>query len=419
MTAAATVASQAHAAGYCTHPVRLRGHVDTVDAATGELRRTLDTAAHPEGVLLVACRNRRTTVCPACAKVYRGDAWQLIAAGLRGGKGIPAEVDRHPRVFVTLTAPSFGAVHSRREVAGCVRRCRPRRTGGCQHGRPRGCRVRHDPGDPALGQPLCPDCFDYPAAVLWNSYAGALWNRTVIAVRRHLARTLGVTAGQLAAVARVSFVKVVEYQARGVVHLHAIVRVDGPDGAGTPPPQRLGGDALVEAIRAAAATATVPFALPDGTAAAAAWGVQLDVRPLPAGDVDRTGMVAAYVAKYATKSTDALGALDHRIRTPGEIARLPVNPHLRRLVATCWHLGGDPRYRALRLRAWAHSLGYRGHWTTKSRRYSTTFTALRTARVRHAADGPDSEFGEGLRLGEWRYAGRGYRWMSGTTFDGS
>ena len=38
----------------------------------------------------------------------------------------------------------------------------------------------------------------------------------------------------------------------------------------------------------------------------------------------------------------------------------------------------------LRLRQWAHALGFRGHWSTRSRRYSTTFTALRRARVVHA-----------------------------------
>jgi len=34
----------------------------------------------------------------------------------------------------------------------------------------------------------------------------------------------------------------------------------------------------------------------------------------------------------------------------------------------------------LRLRLWAHTLGYRGHWATRSRRYSTTLKALRKAR---------------------------------------
>ena len=59
--------------------------------------------------MLVACKDRRAALCPACAHTYKGDAWQVVASGLRGGKGVPAEVGMRPRVFVTLTAPSFGA----------------------------------------------------------------------------------------------------------------------------------------------------------------------------------------------------------------------------------------------------------------------------------------------------------------------
>ena len=94
-------------------------------------------------------------------------------------------------------------------------------------------------------------------------------------------------------------------------------------------------------------------------------------------DVRRAGAVAAYIAKYATKSSDAAGALDRRIRRLEEVERLAINQHLRRLVRECWRLGAMPQYRKLRLRAWAHTLGYRGHWTTKSYRYSTTFSELR------------------------------------------
>jgi hypothetical protein len=404
------LASQVRRAGYCTHPIRLRGHLDAVNRATGEMRSLLDTGSQPGGVLLVSCRNRRATVCPACSDVYRGDAWQLIAAGLRGGKGVPGAVAGHPRLFVTLTAPSFGPVHSRREVAGEVRRCRPRRSGNCEHGQPRGCRDRHDPGDPALGQPLCPNCFDYPAAVLWNAHAGALWNRTIIGLRRALARLALVRVRDLGEVARVSFIKVVEYQARGVVHLHSVVRLDGPD-SGCPTSRQPGLDVavLAEALRDAAGAASVPLVNPDGTQDRVMWGPQLDVRPLATHDQDeRVGAVASYIAKYATKSTDALGALDRRIRTAAEIDRLVINPHLRRLVATCWRLGSDPRYQRLRLRSWAHTLGYRGHWTTKSRRYSTTFTSLRAARVEHNAGDRAEDVSEDVLIGEWHYAGRGY-----------
>jgi hypothetical protein len=52
------------------------------------------------------------------------------------------------------------------------------------------------------------------------------------------------------------------------------------------------------------------------------------------------------------------------------------------MMATAWRLGGLAQYAYLRLRAWAHMLGFRGHFLTKARRYSVTFGALRTSRVR-------------------------------------
>lgn len=51
------------------------------------------------------------------------------------------------------------------------------------------------------------------------------------------------------------------------------------------------------------------------------------------------------------------------------------------MVATAWRLGADPAYAALGLRRHAHTLGYGGHFLSKSRRYSTTFAALRAARA--------------------------------------
>jgi hypothetical protein len=37
-------------------------------------------------------------------------------------------------------------------------------------------------------------------------------------------------------VLRISFAKVAEYQKRGLVHFHAVIRLDAPDGNTTPPP---------------------------------------------------------------------------------------------------------------------------------------------------------------------------------------
>jgi hypothetical protein len=101
-------------AGYCAHPVRLRGHVDHADLQSGEVRTVYSTDREPDATLLKACGNRRASVCPSCSATYQGDSFQLLAAGLRGGKGVPETVTAHPRLFVTFTAPSFGRVHARR-----------------------------------------------------------------------------------------------------------------------------------------------------------------------------------------------------------------------------------------------------------------------------------------------------------------
>ena len=51
------------------------------------------------------------------------------------------------------------------------------------------------------------------------------------------------------------------------------------------------------------------------------------------------------------------------------------------MITTAWQLGCTGGLG--RCRAWAHMLGYSGHFLTKSRRYSVTFGQLRTARVDH------------------------------------
>jgi hypothetical protein len=106
--------AQVRGARFCRRPVRLTGSVVRVSEEGG--RTTLfDSSSQPDGVLLKACGTRRQTLCPPCASIYRGDAFALVAAGLRGGKGVPENVTEHPAVLLTLTAPSFGPVHRRKK----------------------------------------------------------------------------------------------------------------------------------------------------------------------------------------------------------------------------------------------------------------------------------------------------------------
>ena len=427
--------------GNCSRPIRLHGHSTTIDKATGEIVGSYASSQEPLGVTHVRCGNRRASCCASCSRLHAGDTYHLIHAGVAGGKTVPVTVAENPLVFATVTAPSFGPVHGHRPDG---RRCHPHRptqsgkTGQahlCRHGRPHTCMARHSEGDPLLGQPLCPDCYDYASQTIWQWWAPDMWRRFTIALRRLVAKTLGVPASRLAEVATVQYAKVAEYQLRGVVHFHALVRLDGPktpDGF-APAPGAIDAELLARLVQQAAASVqlTVPGADQDDPSRRLAFGRQLDARPVRI--TDRTDdperalspeQVAGYLAKYATKSAEDTGAFD--------------NPHHRRIRATTRSLAIRARASAAEgaatespyalLGKWVHMLGFRGHFASKSRRYSITLGALRRARRRaqaliaesRASGRPvdlaaleadllaDDDADTTLVIGHWSYAGTGW-----------
>jgi hypothetical protein len=313
---------------------------------------------------------------------------------------------------------------------------------------------------------LCVDCFDYGGAVAWNHHASELWRRTTIRVYRELAALMRRPESTVKRLVRLSYVKVAEWQRRGLIHFHAAVRLDArphgdSDSEHAPPPDGYTLDVLDTAIRAAVAHVSVPYprallddarggrgsqgltseergcrvATLDGTdrhigsdreprqrsltrrpstdeplpgdlrlpdvdphprTPEARWGRQIDVRPihpthlvavedqLRATDDQglSRGQIAGYLAKYATKDTEVLAQLRPNLDIYA-LATLPTPEHVRRLAVCAWlqaraYHARDERH--ARLRRWTHQFGYGGHYLTKSRRYSTTFTRLRQAR---------------------------------------
>ena len=252
--------------------------------------------------------------------------------------------------------------------------------------------------------------------MLFNACAPELWRRFTITLRRTLARQAGLTGQALAVQLRVSYAKVAEYQRRGVVHFHAIIRLDGPAGPADAPPAWVTIALLTTAIdQAARAVSVTTPAAPGLPARVLTWGRQLDIRPITTnGDVTDT-KVAAYVAKYATKAAECTGTLDRRLTPADRIADLPVRDHARRHIAACLRLGKLSQLKELRLAAWAHMLGFRGHFSTKSRAYSVTLGSLRADRAAHQREyaiaaglQPDLDPGTTLVLTDWHYAGRGH-----------
>ena len=233
-----------------------------------------------------------------------------------------------------------------------------------------------------------------------------------------------------------------EFQRRGAIHFHAVLRLDAATdcrcpGCLAPPPEGFTAAVLEDALRLAVPAVRVPCPSPeDGEPERyARWGEQLDVHNITRAD-DEAGelsaeQVAGYIAKYATKATESFGGgLDRRLTDADDLEHLDELPaHVAELVRACWELGGRRELEGLRLRPWAHMLGFRGHFSTKSRCYSTTMTALRRARVafakrRRAKDGvPLDAWGrpedddQVVIVASWIYVASGYategeRWLA-------
>jgi hypothetical protein len=173
------------------------------------------------------------------------------------------------------------------------------------------CGQRHKDTDECLGRPLCPDCYDYSAAVVWNAHAPELWRRTTIAVRRRLDKLAKAHGTRV----KLSYAKVAEFQRRGLIHFHAVFRLDGYDPAhpdqAIPPHPAFTAEVIAEVIQRVAATtwfATVSHpAKPRGWDIS--WGVQVDpqvVRLTGDGEVTDS-KVASYPGRQVRRQEHRTG----------------------------------------------------------------------------------------------------------------
>jgi hypothetical protein len=386
--------------GFCANPIHLSG-------------TDIFGRAHQ---VWTRCNNRRAVVCPSCSDLYARDTWQLVHAGLHGGHhDIPATVAEHPQVFATLTAPSFGAVHTNCDHTHRYhgRRCHdPGRSAyrRCRHGKPLWCSTIHDGNDARVGQSLCADCYDYTGHVLFAWHAPELWRRFTITLHRLLGSHLR-AIGEAANSVRINYVKVAEMQRRAIPHFHAVIRLDAPPVPGEPPRPPVTSltatdlAVLVQrAARAVSFTVTDPERPDDGDGRVVRFGSQTDTQPLgptmatAAGETPRRSgrSVAAYLAKYVTKSVAEFGVGVRRM-SPLAVTDLDVTVHVRAILTTITRLAAHRAYEGMD--RWLHTLGYRGHITTKSRLFSTTMGALRAYRatwtrqqhIQHPATTPDRD----------------------------
>jgi len=187
-----------------------------------------------------------------------------------------------------------------------------------------------------------------------------------------------------------------------------MVRLDGAEDRGVTPGVSVSSEELCDAIREAAGSASLDGDAGSGNTIDIHFGEQLHTRIL-AGNEDgelRPEQVAAYVAKYSCKTSHE--QITSRDSDPDRWRERGVPEQLVQMAAAALRLSERSGLRELG--RWVHMLGFRGHFVTKSSRYSTTLRAARAAYRAHQDKPPDNadDNGTTVVLSVWQYLGSGY-----------
>jgi hypothetical protein len=379
--------SRAKAARYCAHPIFLRA------AGSIDRRSTKISADDYTDRIARPCGSRISEYCEACSYLYFGDSLVMVRTGLIGGKGIPEAIGTHPKAFLTLTAPSYGPVHTGSGL------CHPVGEGTCIHGVSRRCGIEHAWEDPIVGAPLCSECYDSVGLILFNAHISRLWDYTLIELRREISRIVGAKVRIGQSIVRLEYLRVFELQHRGALHAHVILRLDGGRDLIEDPP--LGIEELLRSV--AGAIPRVKLAIQAGSEVVRiAWGSQIDLQAI---DQDSVNKVTGYLAKYLSKDIGV---------NPGALREDPVPDHFIRLYEVAGEMVRSSSYSRLISQRWVDSLGFGGHIMAASRRFSVTRRTLAKIRRDFAVTARESrgETADAAFDGDTRYEYGGRGWAS-------
>jgi hypothetical protein len=229
------------------------------------------------------CGTRRRDKCEPCSFIWRDDAYYALIN--------PSKEHKGSLTFITLTAPGskhFGKSHTASFKGLKSERC--------------ACRSFHSPSDSVVGLPTNSDKFDYKKVTKFNYRASRLTSVTLQKIYRLILTDLnsGREASERKTIkdVRLPTARVMEWQERGVLHVHIIVRGHIPT-------------YIVEkAVKGSPPTSTRRRVLPaehDGEK----WGEQFDVRHINSGDEKQIAKLSGYITKvvgYALKDVTSHGA---------------------------------------------------------------------------------------------------------------
>lgn len=265
--------------------------MECVNTSTGELYdgRTINKP----------CGTRLAERCLHCSQVYAADARSVFNGGVESDDELASHF-----TFVTLTAPGadvFGRSHQRvtRSVAGKGR-------GGKRRKSPKkivvircGCGHRHRQDDAILGTPIDPSTYRYDLAADFNASSSRLLSITLQRLSRAMYPKKGASdSGERQSL---KYARVAEFQKRGLIHFHILIRDAVPAG-------------MLETIVRGGKDEANNVVIPAVRHGVWEWGKQVDVKVIDSKDRDKVGYYLRKLISYSTKSTDsaASGTVEHR-----------------------------------------------------------------------------------------------------------
>ena len=254
----------------CLHPVTMRRN--WLDTTTGEVGSR---------DFQVRCGTRREEDCEPCSKVWQADAFHALIRGANDGT--------EKLTFITLTpggASVFGAVHTASYNGRASERC--------------ACRRYHAPESPVIGLPVDPDKFDYAQAASFNNAAPRLATVTMQKVWRQMAAATGPSVKEV----RMAMVRVMEWQQRGLLHVHILVRGEVPE------------EVVRRAVHGSPKSGTRRSITP-ASHGGHTWGPQVDVQHIEPKDRDH---LIAYITKMVTYAVKDVTAHSPEKRSPAASA---------------------------------------------------------------------------------------------------
>lgn len=155
------------------------------------------------------CGATRWQDCTYCATLYAGDVRHLM----HEGASAPGRQFGSDLVFLTLTAPSYGPVHSAPKFSFADEVFKGRQP------KPKKCRCgkSHRPEEGMQGVPLNPTRYRYTDHVRFNSNVSGIMDATLKSLNKRL-RRFGLQG-------TLPYIRVLEMQARFAVHVHMVLLV--------------------------------------------------------------------------------------------------------------------------------------------------------------------------------------------------